>query len=110
MRTTRGARNGTRATPGAGSGPSRPRSRASGCARSPAVDQEPRVETASTKSPPSIARRAVLAVALMIGFYLLALGIAAGLLYAPVLVYSVSAQLPAQIGIACILSALAILW
>ena len=51
-------------------------------------------------SSPSIARRAVLAVALMIGFYLLAIGIAGALLAFPVFLVQWTKHLPAQIVLA----------
>lgn len=57
----------------------------------------------------SIALRAVLAVVLMIGFYLLAIGIAAGLLYIPYAEWVYAGRLHIKIALVCVLAALAIL-
>jgi Zn-dependent protease with chaperone function len=54
--------------------------------------------------------RAVLALVLMIGFYVLALGIAFGLLWVPYAEVVYAHQITPKIAIVCILCALAILW
>lgn len=61
-------------------------------------------------SRPSIAGRALLAVALMIGFYLLALGVAAVLLYLPYAEWVYGHRLHLKLGLWCVLGALAIIW
>ena len=58
----------------------------------------------------SLAGRAVLAVALMIGFYLLALAIAGGLLYIPYAEVTYGHRIYFKLTLACIIGALAILW
>jgi heat shock protein HtpX len=57
-----------------------------------------------------MARRAALALALMIGFYLLAIGIAGALLALPIFLAELTEHLPAQIAIVCLVSGCAILW
>lgn len=58
----------------------------------------------------SIFTRAVLAVALMIGFYLLAVLIALGLLYVPYAEVVYAHRLHIKLALICVISALAILW
>ncbi len=58
----------------------------------------------------SIAGRALLAAALLIGFYLLALAIAFGLLYLPYAEVVYGHRLHLKLAVVCVLSALAILW
>lgn len=58
----------------------------------------------------SIAARAVLAVVLMVGFYLLALGIAGGLLYIPYAEAVYAHRLHGKLALGCIIGAGAILW
>ncbi len=58
----------------------------------------------------SLARRAVLAVLLMIGFYVLGLVIASGLLLIPYGIYSALGRFNAQLTLFCVASAGAILW
>src|SRR3954462_14897458 len=71
----------------------------------------------SCETPPTsvdssawVAQRALLAVGLMIGFYLLALTIAAALLWIPYAETTYLNRLDGRIAVACIGSALAILW
>ena len=61
-------------------------------------------------SSPSLAGRALVAVALMIGFYLLAIGLAAGLLYIPYLEVKYARRLDARVALFCVVGAGAILW
>ncbi len=58
----------------------------------------------------SLAFRAVLAIALLIGFYLLALAIAAGLLYIPYAELAYAHRLHLKLAAVCVIGALAILW
>lgn len=58
----------------------------------------------------SLAGRAVLALVLMIGFYLLALAIAAGLLYVPYAEMTYAKRLHLKLAFFCVLGAGAILW
>lgn len=58
----------------------------------------------------SLARRALLALGLMIGFYLLALAISAALVAVPVLEYRWRGRVNAQIAFACLGAAGAVLW
>jgi len=58
----------------------------------------------------SLTTRALLAAGLMIGFYLLALGLAAGLLYIPYAEWQDANRLHANIAIFCGVGALGILW
>src|SRR6185436_6838572 len=58
----------------------------------------------------SILVRAILAIVLMVGFYLLALGIAFGLAYIPYAEVVYSHRLHIKFAIICVLGALAILW
>lgn len=58
----------------------------------------------------SIATRALLAVVLMIGFYLLALAISLGLLYIPYAEMTYAHRLHIKLAIVCVVGALAILW
>ncbi len=59
---------------------------------------------------PSLAGRALLAVVLMVGFYLLAICIAAGLLYIPYAEMVYANRLHPKIALVCVFAALAILW
>ena len=61
-------------------------------------------------STTSIFARALLAVILMIGFYLLAIAIAAGLLYVPYAEVVYAHRITPKLFLICILAALAILW
>jgi heat shock protein HtpX len=61
------------------------------------------------RSTPSLAARAVAAVSLMVGFYLLALGIAGVLVAIPVGEYVWADRIDARIALFCILGAIAIL-
>jgi Zn-dependent protease with chaperone function len=61
-------------------------------------------------SSPSLAGRAVLAVVLMIGFYLLALAIAGGLFYIPYAEMTYANRLHIKLALFCVLGGLAILW
>ena len=61
-------------------------------------------------SAPSIARRAALAIALLIGFYALAIGIAALLLWIPYEAYSNNIRLPLKLVVICVVGAGIILW
>src|ERR1700744_1395835 len=58
----------------------------------------------------SIFVRALLAVVLMIGFYLLALGISAGLLYVPYAEIVYAHRITPKLVLICIIAAFAILW
>ena len=59
---------------------------------------------------PSLAGRALLAVVLMIGFYILAVAIAAGLIYIPYAEVAYAHRIHPKLAILCIIGALAILW
>jgi heat shock protein HtpX len=59
---------------------------------------------------PSILARALMAVVLMIGFYLLAIAIASGLLYIPYAEIVYAHRIHPKLLIICIIGALAILW
>ena len=61
-------------------------------------------------SSPSLAGRAILAVALMVGFYILALAIAIGLLYIPYAEMTYAHRVHLKLAAACIIGALVILW
>jgi heat shock protein HtpX len=61
-------------------------------------------------SSSSLAGRAVLALVLMIGFYLLALGIAGGLLYVPYAEMAYAKRLHLKLAFFCVVGAGAILW
>lgn len=61
-------------------------------------------------SSSSIAARALLAVVLMIGFYLLALVIAGGLLYIPYAEVVYAHRIHFKLALGCLIGALAILW
>lgn len=61
-------------------------------------------------STPSLAGRALLAVLLMIGFYILAVAIACGLLYIPYAEMVYAHRLHLKLAVICLLGALAILW
>src|SRR6185503_17304518 len=61
-------------------------------------------------SSPSLAGRALLAVVLMIGFYILAVAIAAGLIYIPYAEFAYANRIHPKIALVCLLGALAILW
>ena len=58
----------------------------------------------------SVARRAALAVGLMIGFYVLALVISAGLIYLPIAAIVYAHHLPVQLALASLIGAGTILW
>ena len=62
------------------------------------------------ETAPSILRRAVLAIALMIGFYLLAIGIAAGLLYIPYAEMKYANRLHIKLALFCVIGAVVIFW
>jgi len=59
---------------------------------------------------PSLAGRALLAVVLMIGFYILAVAIAAGLVYIPYAEVTYAHRIHPKLAILCVIGALAILW
>lgn len=61
------------------------------------------------RSIPSLFRRTLLFLGLLVGFYVLALGLAVALLALPVVLYQVSGRLHFDIAIACVLAAGAIL-
>lgn len=61
-------------------------------------------------SAPSVARRAALAVALLVGFYVLAIGIAVVLILIPYEAYSNNIRLPGKLVVLCIAGAGIILW
>jgi heat shock protein HtpX len=61
-------------------------------------------------SSPSLAGRAVLAVGLMLGFYILAVGIAGALLYIPYAEWTYAGHLHLKLALFCILGAGIILW
>jgi heat shock protein HtpX len=61
-------------------------------------------------STPSIAGRAVLALVLMVGFYLLAFAVSFGLLYIPYAEMAYAHQLHLKLALVCLIGALAILW
>lgn len=61
-------------------------------------------------SSPSLAGRALLAVVLMIGFYALAVALAAGLLYIPYAEMTYAHRLHIKLALGCLFGALAILW
>lgn len=61
-------------------------------------------------SSPSLAGRALLAVVLMIGFYILAVAIAIGLIYIPYAEMTYANRLHLKLALFCVLGALAILW
>ncbi|MFN7979621.1 MAG: M48 family metallopeptidase [Vicinamibacterales bacterium] len=60
--------------------------------------------------PTSLARRALLAIGLMVGFYVLALVISAALVAVPVLEYRLRGRITFQLAFACLGSAGAVLW
>lgn len=62
------------------------------------------------QTPPSLTGRAILAVALMIGFYVLAIGIAVGLIYIPAAMVIVAHEINIRIAAFCIIGAFAIFW
>ncbi|HET9041014.1 MAG TPA: M48 family metallopeptidase [Gemmatimonadales bacterium] len=62
------------------------------------------------RQTPSVARRAVLAVALLIGFYVLAIAIAAALLCIPWLEYRLIGRIEGRLGFFAVVGAGAILW
>jgi heat shock protein HtpX len=64
----------------------------------------------SNSTRPSLAGRAVLALALMIGFYVLALGIAGALLFIPYAELRYAKRLHAKLAIVCVAGAGVILW
>lgn len=57
-----------------------------------------------------LVRRAILALALMVGFYVLALGLAAGLLWIPYAGFSTDTRIPAKLVFFCVAGAGAIVW
>ena len=59
---------------------------------------------------PSVAHRAALAVALLVGFYLLAIAVAVALLFVPYLEYRLVGRIEGRLGAFAILGAGAILW
>lgn len=61
-------------------------------------------------SSSSLAGRALLAVVLMIGFYILAVAIAAGLLYIPYAEMTYGNRIHIKLALICVVAALAILW
>ena len=61
-------------------------------------------------SSSSLAGRALLAVVLMIGFYILAVAIAAGLIYLPYAEVAYAHRIHPKLAILCVVGALAILW
>jgi Zn-dependent protease with chaperone function len=61
-------------------------------------------------SPSWIAQRALLAVGLMVGFYMLAVTIAAGLLWIPYAELTYMNRVDLRIGVVCVGSAVTILW
>ena len=61
-------------------------------------------------SSPSLAGRALLAVVLMIGFYILAVVIAAGLVYIPYAEMVYAHRIHVKLALICVIGALAILW
>ena len=66
--------------------------------------------TAAVSSQPSLAGRAFLAALLFVGFYVLALGLAALLLAVPWAMYRTTERVQAQLSLACIVGALVILY
>lgn len=58
----------------------------------------------------SLATRAIMAIALMVGFYVLALGIAGLLLWIPYAEWEYAHRVTARLALACVASAIAILW
>jgi Zn-dependent protease with chaperone function len=62
------------------------------------------------KVSPSLAGRAILAVVLMIGFYLLALAISAGLLYVPFAEIVYLHHITPKLDLICLIAGVAILW
>jgi heat shock protein HtpX len=62
------------------------------------------------RQAPSVARRAALAVALLIGFYVFAIAIAAALLLLPYLEFRLIGRIEARLGLFAIIGAGAILW
>jgi len=63
-----------------------------------------------TSSSPSLAKRALLAVALMVGFYLLALGLVGLLIFIPYAEWTYGGRLHVQLGAGCVVLAGMILW
>jgi len=61
-------------------------------------------------SSSSLAGRALLAVVLMIGFYILAVAIAAGLIYLPYAEFTYAHRIHPKLAILCVVGALAIVW
>jgi heat shock protein HtpX len=70
----------------------------------------PKSSMPAMSASPSLAGRAVLAVVLMIGFYLLAVAIACGLIYIPYAEMAFAHRLHIKLALFCVLGALAILW
>ena len=62
------------------------------------------------RSSPSLAGRAVLAVVLMLGFYVLALAIAGALIYLPYAEWRYAGRLHIKLAFFCVLGAGTILW
>jgi len=65
---------------------------------------------AQPTAAPSLGGRAALAVLLLVGFYLLALGIAAGLLYIPYAEVMYTQRITARLDLFCIVGAAIIVW
>src|SRR5215831_6419970 len=68
------------------------------------------IDEAPLPSAPSIARRAALAIALLIGFYVLAISIAVVLILIPYEAYSNNVRLPGKLVVICVAGAGIILW
>ena len=62
------------------------------------------------QAAPSIVSRAVLAIVLMVGFYVLALGIAGGLLYIPYAEMKYANRLHIKLALFCVIGAVVIFW
>lgn len=67
-------------------------------------------QTTSVPEASSLANRAMMAVALLIGFYLLAFGIAGVLLYIPYAGIMYAGRINIQLSIFCVIGAVVILW
>jgi heat shock protein HtpX len=59
---------------------------------------------------PTLAVRALLAIALLIGFYVLAIGVAFGLLYLPYAEWRLTGRIHVRLTLFCVVGALLILW
>ena len=62
------------------------------------------------RSHPSLFWRVLLAMGLMVGFYLLAIAVAAGLLYIPYAEITYTRRLHGKLAVGCIIAALTIIW